>query len=368
MKITFVMANWQSLRGGVRVLAIYADRLQKRGHQVCIISPGPLPLSLRQRISSLLKAQKSNSGDRKKASHFDNLDISCYTLPHPPPVTDADVADADVVVAAWWETAEWVANLSPSKGAKAYFIQHHELHDYLPVARVAATYSLPLHKITVSQWLADLMKNRYQAQNVDLVPNSVDIQQFYAVPRTKQTIPTVGMMYSTTAWKGSDISLQAFSLAAKKISNLRLIAFGQEKPTPDLPLPTGTEYIYQPPQNKIKDIYASCDVWLFGSRIEGFGLPILEAMACRTPVIGTPAGAAPELLAGGGGILVQPEDPEDMAKAIARIHQLSPEEWRLMSQQAYNTATNYTWEDATDLFEAALYKAINHNNKVVVCN
>jgi hypothetical protein len=212
MKITFVMANWQSLRGGVRVLAIYADNLQKRGHQVCIVSPEPRRPSIRQRISSLFRTQESCSRNRKNPSYFDNLNIPCYTLPHPPPITDADVPDADVVVATWWETAEWVADLSPSKGAKAYFIQHHEVHEYLPRARVAATYSLPLDKITIAQWLVDLMKNQYRDRNVDFVPNSVDLQQFYAIPRTKQTIPTIGMIYSAIPWKGSDISLQVFSL------------------------------------------------------------------------------------------------------------------------------------------------------------
>ena len=80
-------------------------------------------------------------------------------------------------------------------------------------------------------------------------------------------------------------------------------------------------------------------------------------MACGTPVIGTPAGAAPELLAGGGGILVEPEDPEDMAKAIEQICQLSDIEWRAMSEKALETVINYTWEDAADLFQAALYTA-----------
>ena len=70
-----------------------------------------------------------------------------------------------------------------------------------------------------------------------------------------------------------------------------------------MPLPRDTEFHLRPPQDRIRDIYSKCDAWLFGSRSEGFGLPILEAMACRTPVIGTPAGAAPELLGDGRGIL-----------------------------------------------------------------
>ena len=83
-------------------------------------------------------------------------------------------------------------------------------------------------------------------------------------------------------------------------------------------------------------------------RSEGFGLPI----------IGTPAGAARELQACVGGILVKPKDPEDMAKAIEQICQLSDAEWRAMSETALETVINYNWEDATNLFEAALYAAV----------
>jgi len=108
----------------------------------------------------------------------------------------------------------------------------------------------------------------------------------------------------------------------------------------------------------LKSIYGACTGWLFGSRREGFGLPILEAMACRTPVIATPAGAAPELIDRGGGMLVKPEDPADMARAIEHIHALSETEWRDMSDLAYATAANYTWDDATDAFERALQSVI----------
>jgi glycosyltransferase involved in cell wall biosynthesis len=126
-------------------------------------------------------------------------------------------------------------------------------------------------------------------------------------------------MYSQIGWKGSDISLEAFKLAAEKNPELQLVGFGQSAPLPELPLPEGVIYYQVPPQHTLKDIYASCDAWLFSSRWEGFGLPILEAMACRTPVIGTPVGAAPDLLGDGAGILVNSEDPEDLAGAIERV-------------------------------------------------
>ncbi len=365
MKITFVLKS-ANLSGGIRVVSIYADRLQKLGHEVFVVScPLPQP-TLRQQVRSFLKGEGLISTPKKKASHFDNLTVPHQVIETLRPITDADVPDADVVIATWWETAEWVANLSKEKGAKAYFIQHHEIHDYFTQElqeRAKATYRLPMHKITIAQWLVDLMQERYGDANVSLVPNSVDLDQFYSPPRGKHSIPTVGMMYSRVPWKGCDISLKAFSQAAQTIPNLRLIAFGTLEPSLDLPLPTETEYHCQPPQHTIKDIYAKCDAWLFGSRVEGFGLPILEAMACRTPVIGTPVGAAPELLSDGAGILVKPEDPEDMAKAIEQISTMPETEWRAMSDTALAKATSYTWDDATKLFEQALYTAIERSKK-----
>lgn len=366
MKITFIVKSADYITGGNRVISIYADRLQRKGHQVSIVStPTPKP-SLRDRLRSLLKGQGWISTGKKSPSYFDKINVPHQVIQTLRPIADADVPDADVVIATWWETAEWVANLSHQKGAKVYFIQHHEVHDYFTPEqkeRAKATYLLPMHKITISQWLIDVMQNYYGDTNVSLVPNSVDLEKFYSPPRGKQPSPTVGMMYSRITWKGCDISLKAVAQATQTIPNLKLIAFGSVKPAPELPLPDAAEYYYQPSDQMIKDIYAQCDAWLFGSRVEGFGLPILEAMACRTPVIGTPAGAAPELLSDGAGILVQPENPEDMAQAIAKICTMSETEWRAMSDQAFAKATSYTWDDATELFEQALYTAIERSKK-----
>ncbi|WP_254172942.1 glycosyltransferase [Planktothrix pseudagardhii] len=54
---------------------------------------------------------------------------------------------------------------------------------------------------------------------------------------------------------------------------------------------------------------------------------IKSQMACRTPVIGVPSGAAPELLSDGIGILVKPEGPEDMAETIVKMCQMPQEQW-----------------------------------------
>ena len=172
-------------------------------------------------------------------------------------MTNRDVPNADVIIATWWETAEWVAQLSPSKGVKAYLIQDHEIFPYLPVERAAATWRLPLHKIVVSQWLADLARTEYGDPHVSLVPNAVDHQLFWAPSRKKQTVPTVGLLYSTALRKACIIALQAFILASEHFPELRLVAFGAAEPVPELSLPQRVEFHLRPPQAKLRELYCA---------------------------------------------------------------------------------------------------------------
>lgn len=357
MKITFVLPN-ACLAGGVRVVAIYAERLQERGHQVHVVyCPNHTP-GLRTRIKRLLRGQVKISF-QPPPSHLDGRAISCHRIDRPRPIVASDVPDADIVIATWWETAEWVAQLPAYKGTKVYLVQHDEsVFEGQPSDRVRATWRLPMHKIVVAPWLKKVVQQIDPDGTVSLVPNGVDLCQFHTPLRGKQAVPTVGMLYTNHHWKGIDIMLEAYDLASRRIPGLRLITFGSLQRSDGPPLPEGAQYSYCPPQNIIKDLYAQCDAWLFGSRLEGFGLPILEAMACRTPVIGTPTGAAPDLLIQGAGILIKPEDAEAMAQAIEQIYNFSDTEWRTMSQLAYDRATSYTWNHATTRFESALYQAL----------
>jgi glycosyltransferase involved in cell wall biosynthesis len=284
MKITFVFPTL-SLTGGIRVLSIYTQLLQKRGHKIFIVSTPPRQATLIQQLRSLLRGRGWPSAPKKEQSHFDKVDVESPVLETYRPITDKDIRDADIIMATWWETAEWVAKLSPTKGTKVYFLEHYEAFDYLPKGRVEPTWRLPMHKIAVALWLADIARNQYGDLSVSLVPPTVDTKQFYdpqsraPQPRGKQLVPTVGMYYTTTPGKGCDIALKAFSIAAEKIPNFRLVAFGSGN-TPHLNLlPDGTEYNKAPSQNQVKEFYSKCDAWLFSSRAEAFGLPIMEAKA-----------------------------------------------------------------------------------------
>lgn len=361
MKITFVLP-FAGLAGGIRVVAIYAELLQKLGHEVFVISQPRKKPTFKQKIKSLIKGDIKLFEKKSGYSYFDDLDVTHKILETNRPVMDEDLPDADVVVATWWTTAERVANLSPSKGAKVYFMQDYGAPNQ-ELDKIVPTWLLPLHMVTISKWLVELIHQQCGEIPIDLVPNSVDLNLFKSDLRSKNNQPTVGLIYRTLGTKGIDIALKAVEIAQQQVPELQLLMFGNSKLDKTLKPPANTNYYFQLTDEQIVNIYNSCDAWLFPSILEGFGLPILEAMACRTPVIGTPAGAAPELLSQGGGILVKPEDSEDMAKAIIEICQMSNEEWRWMSDKAYSTATSYTWDDAAKLFEQALYNAIERTKK-----
>ena len=362
MRINFILPH-AGLSGGVRVVAIYCDHLTRRGHQVVAISVPRHHSGLKHCMLCWLRGNGWPKNLPDDASHFDRLDVDHRILDRHRPVTDGDVPDADVVVATWWETAEATALLSPSKGAKVYFIQHDERMITPHLAeRVAATCRLPMHKVTVAQWLSDIVTEEYGDPNATLIPNAVDTEQFTAPPRRKNERLTVGVMYSPSQFKAYDVALAAIPIALKQILDLKVVSFGDREPDARLPLPNNSHYTVRPAQDRISDLYASCDVWLVPSRSEGFGLPILEAMACRTPVIATPTGAAPGLLSEGAGILVDVDDAEAIANAILAIGRMTNEHWGTMSARAFAVATGYSWDAATTKFELALETAIRRSH------
>jgi glycosyltransferase involved in cell wall biosynthesis len=358
MRITFVMPH-AGMAGGNRVIAIYASQLSKRGHLVEIVSQPPDRPSLRDWTNWLLLRRPWPVTARTAPYFQEDPHIRLRTVKTRGPVSDDDVPDADIVIATWWETAEWVAALSARKGIKVQFVQHHEVFSWLPVDRCEASYRLPLRKIVISRWLKDLMENKYHAENVFLVPNSVDQKQFSSVPRKKQEVPTVGFLYSTVPFKGVDVSLSALTRLKTQLGSLRAIAFGAEPISPHTPLPEWVEYHYLPAQDELKNLYSRCDSWLCSSRSEGFYLPLLEAMACRCPVVSTKVGGPLDTVIDGiNGYLVDVDDDVALSDRLLKIMKQSEADWKQMSDAAYETATRYTWEDAAALFEQALQTII----------
>lgn len=350
MRFTFLLPS-DNFTGGARVIAVYATELQRMGHQVLVVTCAPDPLPWRQRLRALFSVPAA----RGPQGHIALSGVPHKIMERLGPIGSDDVPDADVVVATWWETAQWMHTFAPSKGRKVHLIQGYEVwfgEHTLP--RLHAALRLPNTKVAISRALAETIETALGPLAIQVVPNAVDLQQFQAPPRQRNHPPRVGFIYSRDHIKGSDICIAACALARQKIPHLQVLAFGTEPVSPELPLPDAADYHLRPAQQDLRLHYAACDYWLFGSRLDSFGLPILEAMACRTPVIGVPIGAAPDLIGQGGGRLVASEDAAAMADAIVQLCGQAPEQWLSLSNAAHATAHTYSWSDATRKLLAVL--------------
>jgi glycosyltransferase involved in cell wall biosynthesis len=101
------------------------------------------------------------------------------------------------------------------------------------------------------------------------------------------------------------------------------------------------------PDTELAALYRGASCVVYASLYEGFGLPVLEAMASGTPVV-TSRGSATEEVAGGAAVLVEPLDPESIAAGItdaqARRDELVP--------LGLSRAREFTWERTADGVES----------------
>jgi glycosyltransferase involved in cell wall biosynthesis len=106
------------------------------------------------------------------------------------------------------------------------------------------------------------------------------------------------------------------------------------------------------------DLYRGASVFVYPSIAEGFGLPVLEAMACGTPVV-TTTGSAPEEVAGEAALLVPPQDPASLAGCIARVlddGELASD----LRRRGPERAASFTWAKAAERTVAVWRHAIGN--------
>ncbi len=93
-------------------------------------------------------------------------------------------------------------------------------------------------------------------------------------------------------------------------------------------------------------LYNLASVFLYPSHRESFGMPVIESMACGTPVITSNTSALPEI-AGGAACLVDPQSPNEIFEQIKRL--LSDEQlYRSKQQQGFENAKRFSWRNAAE--------------------
>ena len=107
-------------------------------------------------------------------------------------------------------------------------------------------------------------------------------------------------------------------------------------------------------------LYRSAAAFVYPSRYEGFGLPLLEAMSCGTPVIGARAASIPEVI-GDAGVLLDPNDEAAWSETIERV--LEDRVYSALLRGAgLERAARFSWfRTATET--AAVYRRVLHGRK-----
>jgi len=123
-----------------------------------------------------------------------------------------------------------------------------------------------------------------------------------------------------------------------------------------LSLDGAVRFLGHVPAADLRVLFGAARAFVYPSLWEGFGIPVLEAMACGCPVVASGVGSIPEV-AGGAALLVDPESVEDIAASIASVW--SGDQVRAdLVRRGLERARSFTWDRAAHatvaVYDAAL--------------
>jgi glycosyltransferase involved in cell wall biosynthesis len=175
--------------------------------------------------------------------------------------------------------------------------------------------------ISVSKALKDdicSIRNR----SVVVVPNVIDVERFQIPKAENRKSLNIGILGGMGNFrKGLDILLKSVSL----LQNMDLLVhIGGDgiyldkfkKMSTDLGVFEKCKFYGEIPPGDLLQFYSGLDIFVLASRDETFGVVVIEAMSCGLPVIATKCGGPEEIITGDTGVLVEKENPEELAQAI----------------------------------------------------
>jgi glycosyltransferase involved in cell wall biosynthesis len=219
------------------------------------------------------------------------------------------------------------------------------------------------HTYSRDVWTMLQLKYNLDADRVAYIPNGVEARFF--IPREYPSGERLRLLYAGT-WldqRGIFYIRDALRNLAPRIPGLTMIFAGCGVPPEEIQNFFGTELadriVVRPvvPAERMPELYAEHDAFLFPSLMEGLPSVLLEAMATGMPVITTETCGMPDVVEHDfNGLLVRPADARAIEDAVVRLAN-STELRRKLGENARATMKRYTWERAARQLEA-LYRHV----------
>jgi glycosyltransferase involved in cell wall biosynthesis len=161
--------------------------------------------------------------------------------------------------------------------------------------------------------------------------------------------------------------LEAFRRLTPHVSRISLVIAGKKgwmfetifEKVKDLGLKDKVIFTDFIDEGDVPALMAGAKVFVLPSFWEGFGIPVVEAMAVGTPVVVSNVGSLPEV-AGGAGVIVGPKNPESIAKGIKKVLHFDTLEYRSLVEKGRERTRIFNWEECAKTTIKVLEK-VNKN-------
>lgn len=186
------------------------------------------------------------------------------------------------------------------------------------------------HVIVTSEATARLLAADYGVPNEKITVARPGVDRVASAPRKDKDNGAVALFSvgSLVPRKGYDVLIAAVAEVADL--DWRLVIVGprdRDRATAEriaaqisaLGLGARVTLAGEVPRDRLAALYAAADLFVLASRFEGYGMAFTEAISYGLPVIGTTAGAIPEAVPEGAGLLVPPDDVAALAAALRTL-------------------------------------------------
>jgi len=215
--------------------------------------------------------------------------------------------------------------------------------------------------VAVSHYTAQQLLERFvlDKEKIRIIHHGIDIDEWAAsegesLERTKASfnLPADFLLFvgAHEPRKNIPCLLKALRVVHDRYGKIPLVLVGRmgldsakiEKNIQELGLDSWVRMVGYVNKAELKHIYKLASVFVFPSLVEGFGIPLLEAMACDLPIVASRSSAIPEV-AQDASVYIDPQDPVDLATKIIQVLKDRDLRENLVSA-GKNRVRSFSWE------------------------